>query len=376
VSSTLTDVAEAFNLNDAGMMSGLGPQARRRQGVSPQRKAAQESAFRLLTAAWDGNRQASLTATEAFSTSDLFRSAAGDILDRVLLAQYDATPTQWQTIATRTTVRNFRKKYLYELMGSRTVLERVPELTEYPSADYTLAERSISVAKFGRRFGWSFEAAINDDIGELEQVPGQFAVAARKTEDFEALKQLCNTATGAPNTAFFNATNGNLGTGALTYDNLTTVLSNRLATRRDAEGNLLARPGMRLVVGPALEFQAQRVLNVNIIRTNTAAGQIEEPNALRGSVSLQVNAFLPGTAWYLIPDPASPRPAFYIAFLTGWETPDLRYKNDQGQRAGGGAVAPEEGSFDDDSVYYRVRHITGAATGDPTFTYASDGLGA
>jgi hypothetical protein len=97
---------------------------------------------------------------------------------------------------------------------------------------------------------------------------------------------------------------------------------------------------MRLVVGPALEFQAQRVLNVNIIRTTTAAGQIEEPNALRGSVSLQVNALLPGTAWYLIPDPGSPRPAFYIAFLTGWETPDLRYKNDQGQRAGGGCRGP------------------------------------
>jgi hypothetical protein len=376
VTSTLTDVAEAFNLNEAGMMSGLGPQARRRQGVTPARRQAQEAAFRLLTAAWDGNRQASLTATEAFSTSDLFRSAAGDILDRVLLAQYDATPVQWQTIATRTTVRNFRKKYLYELMGSRTVLERVPELTEYPSADYTLAERSISVAKFGRRFGWSFEAAINDDIGELEQVPNQFAVAARKTEDFEALKQLCNPTTGAPNTAFFNASNANLGTGALTYDNLVAVLSTRLANKRDAEGNLLARPQMRLVVGPALEFQAQRVLNTNIIRTTTATGQLEEPNALRGMVSLQVNAFLPGAAWYVIPDPGSPRPAFYIAFLTGWETPDLRYKNDQGQRAGGGAVAPEEGSFDDDSVYYRVRHITGAATGDPTFTYASDGLGA
>jgi hypothetical protein len=252
VSSTLTDVAEAFNLNDAGEMVGMGPQARRRRGVSPQRKAAHEAAFRLLTAAWDGDRRASLTATEAFSTSDLFRSAAGDILDRVLLAQYDATPTQWQTFATRTTVRNFRKKYLYELMGSRTVLERVPELTEYPSADYTLAERSISVAKFGRRFGWSWEAGINDDIGELEQVPGQFAIAARKTEDFEVLKQAANPVTGAPNTAFFNATNGNLGTGALTYDNLTTVLSNRLATRRDAEGNLLARPAMRLVVGPGV----------------------------------------------------------------------------------------------------------------------------
>jgi hypothetical protein len=376
VTSTLTDVAEAFNLNEAGMLSGLGPQARRRQGVSPARRQAQEAAFRLLTAAWDGDRRAALTATEAFSTSDLFKSAAGDILDRVLLAQYDAVPTQWQTIATRTTVRNFRKKYLYELMGSRTVLERVPELTEYPSADYQLAERSISVAKFGRRFGWSFEAAINDDIAELEQVPGQFAVAARKTEDFEVLKQLANTSTGAPATAFFNATNGNIGTGALTYDNLQAALSTKLSQKRDAEGNLLARPQMRLVVGPALEFQAQRVLNTNIIRTTTATGQLEEPNALRGMVSLQVNAYLPGTAWYLIPDPGSPRPAFYIAFLTGWETPDLRYKNDQGQRAGGGSIAPEEGSFDDDSVYYRVRHITGAATGDPTFTYASDGLGA
>jgi hypothetical protein len=54
------------------------------------------------------------------------------------------------------------------------------------------------VAKFGRRFGWSFEAAINDDIDELEQVPDQFALAARKTEDLEALKQLCNTADGGP----------------------------------------------------------------------------------------------------------------------------------------------------------------------------------
>jgi hypothetical protein len=376
VSSTLMDAAEAFNLNEAGAMSGQGPQERRRTDVSPQREAAQETMYRLLTGAWRGNRRDAMNATEAFSTSDLFKSAAGDVLDRLLLAAYAETPVQWGTFATRTTVRNFRRKYFYELMGSRTVLERVPELTEYPSADYTLAERFISVAKFGRRFGWSFESAINDDLDELRQVPDQFAFAARKTEDLEALKQLCNPLTGAPNTAFFNATNGNLGTGALTYDNLSAVLSNRLATRRDAEGNLLARPAMRLVVGPALEFQANRVLNVNIIRTTTAAGQIEEPNALRGSVSLQVNTLLPGTAWYLIPDPGSPRPAFYIAFLTGWETPDLRYKNDQGQRAGGGAVAPEEGSFDDDSVYYRVRHITGAATGDPTFTYASDGLGA
>jgi hypothetical protein len=367
---TILTIAEAFGINEAGLMAGTGPQDRRRRRNNPQGLHAAQ----LLESAWNGSNVASIMVHEALSTSDLFKSAAGDVLDREMLAQYAAMPTQWTKFASRTTVRNFKKKYLRELSGGRRRFERVPELTEYPSADYAVAERSIQVAKFGRRFGYSFEAQINDELDELKQVPGEFANAARLTEDYVALQQIANPATGAPNTAFFTAGNGNIGTGALTQANLQAAITT-VSTKKDAEGNLLSPGPLQLVVGPALQFTATRLLDQTEIRVTNGSVQTVEPNPLRGRVTLTVLENLPGAAWFVLPQPAAPRPAFYVAFLRGWETPDLRYKSDQGQRMGGGDIPPEEGDFDVDAVYWRARHIVGAAQGDPMFTYASDGLG-
>jgi hypothetical protein len=368
---SILQIAEAFGVTEAGLVGGQGPTARRRRT----NLAEADRARQLLSAAWAGNRIASSVVHEALSTSDLFKSAAGDVLDRAMLAQYEAMPTQWTKFASRTTLRDFRKKYLRELAGARSRFERVPELSEYPAADYSVSERFISVGKFGRMFGYSFEAAINDQLEELRQVPGEFANSARLTEDYEALKQLVTPSTGAPNTAFFNAGNGNIGTGVLTQDRLQTAITT-VSTKRDSAGNLLTPGQLQLVVGPALQFTAQRILDQTVIRVTNGSVQTEEPNPLRGKITLTVLENLPGTAWFVLPLPSAPRPAFYVGFLTGWETPDLRYKNDQGQRAGGGSIAPEEGSFDVDAVYWRARHIVGAAQGDPMFTYASDGIGA
>lgn len=376
MSSTLFQVAEAFGVSKDGLMSGVGPVARRRMAdANPRKLAEMARAAQMLGHAWGGSELANLLVHEAFSTSDLFKSAAGDVLDREMLAQYQEMPTQWGKFSTRTTVKNFKKKYLRELAGGRTRLDLVPEHTGYPSADYSVTERSIQVAKYGRQFGYSFEARINDELDELQQVPGNFAIAARMTEDYLSLQQLANVTTGAPNTGFFNAGNGNLGTGALTQDRLQTAITT-VSTKKDAEGNLLYPGPLQLVVGPSLSFTAERILNQTTIRVTSGSNQTEEPNPLKGKIQLTVLDNLPGTAWYVLPVPTAPRPAFYTAFLTGWETPDIRYKSDQGSSQGGGDLGPDAGSFDNDSVRWRVRHIAGAAQGDPKFTYASDGIGA
>jgi hypothetical protein len=188
---------------------------------------------------------------------------------------------------------------------------------------------------------------------------------------------LANEFTGAPNTGFFNPTNANIGTGALTPDNLDAAYTQVTATKRDASGRLIVAPAMQLVVGPQLRSQANRVLNTAEIRRTSPDGVTTiESNPFKGLVTLNVMPSLPGTAWFLIPVTSAVRPAFWMAFLTGFETPDLRQKADQGTRIGGGAIAANEGSFDDDTIHFRVRHIVGAATGDPTFTYASDGIAA
>ena len=81
------------------------------------------------------------------------------------------------------------------------------------------------------------------------------------------------------------------------------------------------------------------------------------------------------TTWFLLPAPSTGRPAIVSAFLRGHESPDLRMKSDAGNRVGGGALPGEEGSFDDDTIQYRVRHVHGAGLVIPAETYASTGAG-
>lgn len=375
--TSTVNAREVFGLSSEGVMLGEGPTARReRFRASEANRRAFIEAKAVLEAAWHGDRRATDLVNEAITTSDLFKSAAGELLDRMMLADYEREAPAWEQFAAPTTVRNFKPKTLTELTRNTNSLSRVPERSDYPIASTTASERTISVSKFGEQFGYTFEARINDEIGELEQVPSGWAFQARATEAEAALSLMANTLTGAPNSAFFNVGNGNLGTGALTAENLQAVITG-LTTKRDASGKLLTAPELQLVVGPALQFTAERILNTAELRTtDTVTGVTTlEPNPFRGKVRLTVVSTLPGTAWFVIPVPRAGRKGpFYLAKLTGYETPDLRWKADQGQRMGGGAIGADQGSFDNDTIWYRVRHICGAATGDATFTYASDGL--
>jgi hypothetical protein len=382
-----TIVNESFGLTEAGTMPGTSPLARRQYSQERLRHIVEAS--RLWERVWvKGDPRAALAVQEALSTSDLFRSVTGDVLDRELLARYGDVPTQWSAVAARTTVRNFKPKTLVDLMGGRTVLDVVPEETEYPTAGTTAAEYKISVRKYGRRFGYSWEASVNNDLDELQQIPDRFATASALTEDAAVFDQLFNSVTGAPNTAFFrnHATDvdarGDVLAGpdttpttlALTSENVQTAIT-QVRGRRDFEGNPIPAGRLKLVVGYAQEIPARRILEATVIRTTVGSRQTEEPNPLRGIVDLEVIERLPGNAWFLLPQTTSARPALSVAFLRGYETPDIRVKSNAGVRPGGGAIDPGEGSFEDDTVYFRVRHVVGSATLDPMSTYASTGAG-
>lgn len=370
---TLSITGEAFGLTDAGALLGSGPKTRR--NYSPKRLAAIGEAAEMWKRCWDGDARGAIAVNEALSTSDLFRSVTGDVLDRELLARYTEVPAQWSQWARRTTVRNFKPKKLVDLLGGRTALDEVPELTEYPESDYDSNEYEISVKKFGRRFGYSWEASVNDDLDELRTIPESFAQAARITED-KAANALLVTAAGAPNPDFFNAGNSNAPVAqALTFENLAAAVTT-VSTRTDSDGELVVPDQLILEVGPAQEMEARRIINATEIRITSGSRTTLEPNYLRGVITLVVNKRLPGLSWYVLPAPNTGRPAFAVAFLVGHETPDLRQANEAGNRMGGGAVAPGEGSFNEDAVYYRVRHVVGGATVDPIHTFAATGVAA
>ncbi len=377
MNTSIINVAETFGLTEDQTMAGTSPLTRRR--YTPARSRAIKEAAGLWKRVFDGDIRAAVTVKEALSTSDLFVSATGDVLDRELLAQYTAITAEWSSFATRTLVRNFKPKKMVDILGGRSSLERVPELTGYPGAVGDTREYSIQVAKFGRQFGFSWEALINDDLDELMQIPNTFGQAAALTEDDAALALIADIATGVPNASFFkdySAVDGYIGTGlnttavteALTEEDVQAAVT-AIKTRRDFEGNLVPSGPLILVVGPANEFTARRILNATEIRTTVGGVETIEPNPLKGAVELVVLSRLPGLAWFVLPKPTTAsRPALAVAFLRGFETPDIRQKAGAGQ-----GVNPDSGDFDDDSVRYRVRHVTGAATVDPIHTYASTG---
>lgn len=377
MTSTLINVAETFGLTDDQTLAGPSPLTRR--NYSPRRRQAIVEAATLWKRVFDGDIRAAVQVKEALSTSDLFVSATGDVLDRELLSQYAAVTAEWAGFATRTLVRNFKPKKMVDIMGGRVILERVPELTAYPGAVADNREFSIQVAKFGRQFGFSWEAQINDDLDELQQIPGTFAQAAGMTEDNAVFEKLFDLTTGAPNTAFFKNYTGDAipgpnttpvtgGTATLTQANLQSAVE-AVTTRKDHQGNLVPAGRLILVVGPAQQFAARAILNTTEIRDVSGSRTTIRQNDLAGAVDLVVLDRLPGLAWFILPAPnQAGRPALAAAFLRGFETPDIRQKN-----GGGVNVSPDQGDFDDDSIRYRVRHVTGAAALSPMHTFASAG---
>jgi hypothetical protein len=354
-------------------------------------------AAQLMGKAFKGSRYGMLQLQEAL-TSDDFRAAAFEVLDRELMQKYQDLPAVWDQFATRTTVRDFKKKTLVDLMGGHAALDLVPERSEYPHRQVSKGAYHISVSKYGGVFQITWESIINDELGELSDLPGKLAVAARNTETTAGTGLL--TDGNGPNDAYWNATawgrtyvtatdswtggSSNLlaGNPALTVDSLTAALD-AISQRVDPEGLPIVVEAFKLVVPPALETAARKILDAIEIRNVSGNQTTIMNNWLSGRVQLVVDHWLPvldkganaATTWYLLPAPASSRPALFVAFLRGHETPDLRVKADAGSRVGGGTIAPEEGSFDADDISYRARHIVGATGTDMIATAVSNGSG-
>lgn len=349
--------------------------------TSPQQRRRLAEAATIFGRALKGNRRDMLTLQEAMSTSD-FPYLLGAVFGRELMATYQQLPKIWPMFAGRTTVNDFRAKTLVDLLGGRQRLPQVPQGTPYPATSASETTYSLTVAKYGERVPLLWEMIINDDLDALRDLPNRMAQGAADTEDYLATA-LFVISTG-PNTGFFKAGNNNTqvtGAGtALSVDSLTTGLA-AVGQRKDSEGRPIAVRAYKLMVPPALAPTANNIVNATKIRVTQGSNEVEVNNWLAGKVQVVENPWIPiidtsgtvNTRWYLLPDPGSDRPAGVLGFLRGHENPDIRVKADTGSRIGGGAIAPEEGSFDIDDIQYRIRHVTGGTTVDPIATYAAQG---
>lgn len=320
---------------------------------------------------------------EAMATDD-FPLLFGDILDRQMLASYREAPSTYQEwVKISRNVPDFRNVKRFTLDGGDGQLEEVPQLTEYPEAGLTEAKYEYAVKKFGRRISFSWESQINNDLDFLREIPTILGRAARRTERKFA-SSLRLDANG-PHASLYTVGNGNIVTGnpALTVESLGTALG-MLRSQTDSEGEPIVFEEAVLVVPPALEIAANRIVETTEYRLTVGGNvQIIRGTGLGGRITVSTDPYQPivastangDTTWAVFADPDEGRPAIEMGLLAGHNEPEIRIKEPNSRRVGGGQINPLEGDFETDAVAYRVRHVMGGTRIDPKATVASNGSG-
>ena len=316
---------------------------------------------------------------EAFTTDDFPVLLGAAFEKEAMQAQKDAV-REFEAFTFSTNVTDFRPKKMVDLFG-KTYFDDVNEGEEYKGDKLAETSVEIKTGKTGRVYGLTFETMLTRDFSELSDFPRLLGNGAVNTENKKVFEQIVGP------TGFNEDLFGSPGTGALNAENLQAAIEG-LALGTNHRGELVDVSSIVLLVGPGLQFRAQQILNAQEIEIQSTNGnrvqKTRVPNPFRGLITLQVSrefgsrngADYANTAWALLPHRSTDNPALVKTGLMGHEAVDIRVERNQGERVGGGAVAVSEGSFKDDTIWYRGRHFVGASIGFTVAAYASTGAAA
>lgn len=324
--------------------------------------------------------------SEAISTSDLIRTFTAS-LNTQLVSQYADAPKVWTDYAARHELNDFRPELVREFNWDDVAnlstnggvatnyrsLPNIPEATEYPSLGWTQSTNAVQTSKKGIRVPFTWEDVVNDHWDFIGSIPQELITIALNTEQTEATRQLASP-TG-PNSVTFSGLAVHDGTAGptnfdqdypLTMDAL--LLAKKSIRQRIYNKRRVNVPKFRLVVPLTLKDQAEAILGTLELEvrnaSNTRITKIKPGNT---DVSLTVDEWLThidtsatnATTWYLVPDGGkdSTRESIALGFLKGHTNPDVRVSANTGQYVDGTDVPGLEGSFVDDTVDMRVRHV-------------------
>lgn len=344
----------------------------------------QIEAAKLLTNAMAGDLRAKTMLQEGISSSDI-PTVLEPAINVIFLAQYAAEPVVWNQIADEYQAENFGTirfgdfqvdpSALVDNVGEEFIdggLPRVGEYEEYPAVPFTTTQLDRDFdKKYGIRARMSWESLRRignfDMLGRMTQ---KFAQYAARQEDL-ALAKLFVTTGGAVGTGFSGK--GLAGNPALSLDALEDAMAD---SRTDTVGgNRVIANNYKLVYGTSLAMTVRNLFAIQQIeRTVGAETQILNPSFITSPFTpIEFNALdtvSGGTTdswWFVIPD-LTVRPYFWEVFLQGARTPLISIKDNGHFSLAGGEVPVRDGSFDEDDIQTRIRHVVDA------FVITNDGL--
>lgn len=305
---------------------------------------------------------------EAALTTGGWTYLFANTLGRRMLAEYRAADLmmQWQMLVNIVPVNDFRPqaRIRWGAFGDLPVVAQQGNYTEQsvPGDE----QITYSVEKRGYTASWTWEAFVNDDLGQLRMIPVKFGQAAARTiTKFVLLDCLAANPTYQPDsTALFAAGHNNLSGNTLSFAEMV-VAKKRMADQTDpaSKDKLTLRPKW-LMVGTGNEEQGVRITQGATIPVDPTKASTET-NWLRngGFDTLILNPYLGSDSvggvattedsWFIGCDKAQ-SPTIEVGFLFGQQDPTIVLADAQ-------AVDPY---FVSDTVRIKIRHVYKAANVD------------
>lgn len=297
-----------------------------------------------------GVRPSELIGRALHTTSD-FGYALSAVAGRLVAAGYENAPSQIKRIARETSAKDFRAKTSIRLTEAGG-LEKVNEHGEFKRGKWAEGSEAYAIDTYGKIFGLTRQALINDDLDLLQTVPNRLGEYASRFES-AFLSNLLETPPrmqdGQP---LFHASHGNLAaTGAAISISSLGVARLALRRQRGIGGEVIAVEPKFLVVPPELETLAEQVL------AEVNASKVEDVNPFAGRLELVVEPHLKSDrAWYLAA--SQTQTGFEYAYLEGESGPQIE------TRVG----------FDIDGTEWKVRLDFGGGFTDTRGIYKNPGV--
>lgn len=265
----------------------------------------------------------------ALHTTSDFPLILGDATGRTLRAAYAAAPSGLKRVARQTAARDFKDRHRVQL-GGAPQLEKVNEHGEFKSGTIGEGKETYRVATYGKIFGLTRQAIVNDDLRAFDDVPRKMGQASAATEaQLLADLILANSGNGptmSDGGPLFHSSHKNKAAGSdlgtftgtsPTFDAL--VGAGRLALRKQVglSGELISVTPKFLIVPPDQETAAEKGL-APVTATKTA-----DYNPFSGKLELVVEPRLTSaTRWYLSANPSEVDGLEY-AYLEGTPGPQI-----------------------------------------------------
>ena len=298
---------------------------------------------------------------EADTTTASFSYLLGTSMNKRLLNDYQAWPSEWQKFCTTAPIRDFKQQDRIRL-GAFGSLSTVAEDAAYTTISLSDTRATYTPAKRGNLVAVTRETIVNDDMYAIKQIPGMLAVSAAFTlAEFVYTLLAANGAViydtfklfdsiNHANTGVVGANLGTPGSGAA----LSSAALQAAVTKMRRQTNLASKPiGLKpryLVVPPELEWQAMVVTK----SAGSPGNNYNDINPMLGYCEVLVAPQLASPGYWLAV--ADPRviDTIELGFVGGQINPQL-FIQDQ----------PLFGNnFTNDVITYKVRHEYGGAVVD------------